>query len=128
MSLEINKSYNFSLYAPSVLGAQKMNAKLIGILDYSSAIKLKNIEQLHRMVYPSLPSGTPSDLTKYLYYNFLVNNESIVLASHWIIPSSIVEVTSINLIVDIYNVQTSDIEIIRKQLSLLGMNFTIKIV
>lgn len=124
----INKHYSFNTYAPSVLGASYDNVKLVGILDYSSAIKIKNVEQLHRQVYPYLIPGTPSDSSSYVYYHFKKGDLDIVLASYWILDSSVVEVTSININVTVFDAKITDVDIIRSQLNLLGFTFDIKIV
>lgn len=124
----INRHYSFNTYAPSILGASYRNAKLIGILDYTSAIKIKNIEQLHRQVYPYLIPGTPNDLTSYTYYHFVVGQTEVVLSSYWIVESSIEEVTSVNINIRVFNTQPSDVQIIRDQLSLLGYTFDIGMV
>jgi hypothetical protein len=132
LNLQINKMYNFSLYAPAVLGASYRNAKLIGILDYTSALKIKNVEQLHRQVYPYLPAGVVNNPKTYTYYHFKYeksgNYYDLVIANPWFIESSVVEVTSINLSILVNNVSLNDIEIIRSQLRLLGYNFTLDIV
>jgi len=131
LNLQINKTYNFNLYAPSVLGASYRNAKLIGILDYTSALKIKNVEQLHRQVYPYLPAGVINNPKTYTYYHFKYEKSGsyydLIVAHPWFIESSVVEVNSFNLFITVNNVSNNDIEIIRNQLRLLGYNFTLDI-
>jgi hypothetical protein len=132
LNLQINKTYNFSLYAPSVLGASYRNAKLIGILDYTSALKLKNVEQLHRQVYPYLPTGVINNPKSYTYYHFRYEQSGsyydLVIANPWFVESSVTEVNSLNLSISINNVSLDDVEVVRSQLRLLGYNFTLDIV
>jgi len=132
LNLQINKMYNFNLYAPSVLGASYRNAKLIGILDYNSALKIKNIEQLHRQVYPYLPAGVINNPRNYTYYHFRYEQSGsyrdLIIANPWFIEPSVTEVNSFNILISVNNVDLNDVEIIRNQLRLLGYNFTFDIV
>ncbi len=57
-SMSINKHYNFSVYANSILGTSYTNTKLVSILDYHTALKFANVELLHRQVFPYLPPNT----------------------------------------------------------------------
>ncbi|EKD89680.1 MAG: hypothetical protein ACD_33C00008G0006 [uncultured bacterium] len=126
-ALTINKYYNFTTYAPSILGTSYNNAKLVSILDYDTALKFGNIELLHKQIYPYLPSNTPSDLTKYTYYLFKTENGNVILADYWLIDTSIQETGGINATINLYNIDSNKVSIIRDQLKLLGINFNITI-
>jgi len=121
----INKHYNFSVYANSVLGSSYRNAKLVSILDYYTALKFANIELLQRQIYPYLPPNTPSDHTKYTYYLFKYNDMNVVLADAWIEQNSIEETEGLNYTLKLNNVTSSQLATIRDQLRLLGISFTI---
>lgn len=123
--LSINKHYNFSVYANSVLGTSYKNTKLTSILDYNTALKFANIELLHRQVYPYLPPNTPSDLTKYTYYLFTYNNKPIVLADVWILQNTIEETEGLNYDLKLRNITSAQLAVIRDQLRLLGISFEI---
>ena len=122
-SLLINKYYNFSVYANSILGTTYTNAKLISILDYHTALKFDNVELIHKQVFPYLPTGTPSDNTKYTYYLFSYNGKNIVLADVWLLYSSVVETLGLNYTIRLNNISTSQYTIVRDQLRLLGISF-----
>lgn len=123
--LSLNKYYNFSVYANSVLGSSYKNAKLVSILDYNTALKFANIELLHRQVYPYLPPGTIADLTKYSYYLFKYNDKDVVLADVWIEQASIEETQGLNYTLRLNNITSPQLATIRDQLRLLGVSFDI---
>jgi len=122
-TLTINKYYNFSVYANSILGTTYNNAKLISILDYHTALKFGNIELIHKQVLPYLPTGTPTDNTKYTYYLFTYKGKSVVLADVWILDSSVVETLGLNYTIRLNNISNSQYIIIKNQLRLLGISF-----
>ena len=123
-TLSINKLYKFYTYAPSILGASFDKAKLVAILDYNSAIKHKNVEFLQKQVYPFLPASTPRNVKDYVFYKFQTESDSnIIMANYWLIDESTVEITTLNLNVNVLNVSTQDISVIREQLRLLGYTF-----
>lgn len=123
--LSINKYYNFSVYANSVLGSSYKNAKLVSILDYHTALKFANIELLQRQIYPYLPPGTLPDHTKYSFYLFKYNDKDIVLADVWIEQSSIEETSGLNYTLKLNNITSPQLATVRDQLRLLGISFDI---
>ena len=124
-TLTINKHYNFSVYANSILGTSYKNTKLISILDYTTALKFSNIELLHRQIYPYLPPNTISDHTKYTYYLFKYKDANIVIADVWILQDSIEETEGLNYTLRLNNITSSQLNIVRDQLRLLGISFDI---
>lgn len=124
-ALEINKFYNFSVYANSVLGTSYKNAKLLSVMDYRTALKFGNIELLHRQVYPYLPPETLKDATKYTYYLFNYNGKDVVLASVWIVESSVEQTSGMSFTLQLNNISDRQLTIIRDQLRLLGISFDI---
>ena len=124
-TLTINKHYNFSVYANSILGTAYKNTKLVSILDYTTALKFGNIELLHRQIYPYLPPNTLADHTKYTYYLFQYNGKTIVIANVWILQNSIEETEGLNYTLKLNNITSTQLTIIRDQLILLGIAFDI---
>lgn len=124
-TLTINKHYNFSVYANSILGTAYKNTKLVSILDYTTALKFGNIELLHRQIYPYLPPNTLADHTKYTYYLFQYNGKTIVIADVWILQNSIEETEGLNYTLTLNNITSTQLTIIRDQLRLLGIAFDI---
>lgn len=118
----INKSYNFTTLAPVILGANYTNMKVIAILNSKEAIKYRDIKTLHDLVsktITSLPKSTV-DLTYYLFEN--ENNEKLVFALEYIEPTSIVQVQTVNIRIDVKNTTTEDLALLRKYLVEVGYN------
>jgi len=127
MNLELGKTYTFNTRAPAILGASIVNAKLIGSIDYDSALAYDNIDLKYRTIYPLLPVGTPDKPTSSVYYRFLTQSgEKIVLADQWIDEATIELVDHINFKVTISQASISDMSRVRDAMLALGYtNFTI---
>lgn len=125
MNLSINSYYNFSVYANSVLGAEYRNVKLVSVMNYQTAVKFSNVTLTHKQVYPYLPEGTPQDLTKYTYYLFKNKEVDLVLADVWIVESSIEIAQGMNYYLELKNISSSKMAMVRDQLKLLGITFTV---
>lgn len=125
MIMKINNFYELSTFASPVLGSTYKGLRLLGILSYENAIKLDNIEAKQKQVFPYLPEGTPRDHTLYTYYHFIRDNKSIILADYWIVPDSIKETGGEIYTITLRNVNSTEIALIRDQLRLLDIDFTI---
>lgn len=125
ISLDINHHYSFSVYANSILGTNYRNARLVSTLDYRRALKYDNIVLQHSRIFPYLPPGTPEDSTKYTYYLFEVNGKEKVLADVWIDQTSVVLSTGVDHTLRLINVTNSQFTMVRDQLRLLGITFTV---
>jgi hypothetical protein len=125
--LELNKVYTFNTLASSILGSQIKSAKLLAILDYSTAVKFANIDLLFRQIYPALPANTPNNPLSCVYYLFdSQSGEKIVLADQWIDMLSVDVVEHINIQVNFTGASVADISRIRDALNSLGyMNYVI---
>ncbi len=123
--MDLYKHYNLSVYAGPVLGSSYTNAKLLSILDYSIALKFDNVELRQKQVRPYLPQGTPTDHTKYTYYLFSYKDKTIVLAEEWIVPASIQETTGVNYSLTLNNITPTMFGIVRDQLRVLGVTYTV---
>lgn len=121
--LNINSTYTFETLVPAILGAKIRNAKLIAVLDYSTVSAFMNPHSQHSVVYPHLPPNTPRDLTKYIYYLFrTVNNEQVVLANVWINESTITEINTNTIKIEVFNVGADDLTRINKLLMSAGFD------
>jgi hypothetical protein len=125
--LSIGKYYNFNTMAPSILGASIKNAKLLAILDYSTAITYDNIDLRYRTIYPVLPNGTPDNPELSIYYRFLSEaGEKIILADIWIQESTVEIVEHIRFQVAFTEASLEDIKRVKDAINALGYtNFTI---
>lgn len=120
MSMRLQRSYNFTTLAPSVLGGNYKNMKVKALLTDREAVKYRDIMSLHRTLKPlitALPSN-PQDCTYVLLEN--INKENILLALEYIDMYSIEEVVSTNINVLIRGTTDMDVSIIRTRLIELG--------
>lgn len=121
MSFKIGKIYTFNTLAPAVLGVIVKNARLTGIVDYSTACKHINVDMLQRNVYPLLPAGTPNITSDYTYYLFKgESGNMVVLADVWIEETSIEEALGKTISISIPNANLEDVTRIRDTLNLMG--------
>lgn len=121
MSLQIGTIYNFNTLVSSILGATYKNASLVGMVNYAGALKYINVAQMQANIQPLLPSGTPTDATKYIYYIFkLQDGSQFITADQWLDATSIVPVTTTTLTVVITGAGPADITPIKNALVLLG--------
>lgn len=125
MNMELNKYYDLSVFADVILGSAYKSAKLIGILNYDNARKFEPIYDLHKQVYSRLPKGTPSDYTKYTYYQFQVEDKTIIIADVWIVPGSVSLREGVSYTIILEDVSSGDINDVRDALRGLGLTFTI---
>ncbi|MDQ6990759.1 MAG: hypothetical protein Q9M11_03405 [Mariprofundaceae bacterium] len=122
----INKSYNFTTLAPSILGASFSNMKVRGIVTIDEAVKHADVVTKHesvRALIPGLPV-TPNNLVFIIFVDTTGN--IVVLAQDYVDPPSILLVTTTDLSVRIFNVDSSMEAIIKLRLKELGIaNFTV---
>ena len=120
MEFSLNKIYNFSTLMPSVLGTSFKSMKVKGVLTSQEAVKYRDIATLHATVL-SMLSGLPKRIEQLSYILFEnIDGEQLLLAYEYIDISSIVEVKTINIRVDIFDTNTEDINILRTRLVELG--------
>jgi hypothetical protein len=125
--MNINKVYTFSTNASALLGSVIKNAKLIGTMDYVTAMGYENIGVKYRSIFPLLPNGTPDDPASSIYYRFLTESgEKIIMCDQWINMSTVEVVEHVRLKVQFTEVGINDISTIRDALNSLGYTkFTI---
>jgi hypothetical protein len=117
-NFNIGVVYNFNTTASSILGTEIKYAKLIGILNYESALQYENIYLKYRNIYPLLPNGTPNSPETSIYYLFLSQSgEKFVFADIWIDHNSVTVVNEIALRINLTGVQLSDIQVLRNMLN-----------
>ncbi len=121
--LQLLTTYSFETRAPAILGAKIKNAKLVSILDYSTAVKTYSVNSQHANIYRHLPMGTVRDPSKYTYYVFeTVNGERKCFADVWINDTSVTVVTADTLVVTVYNTNNDDRERLRTLLLSAGFD------
>lgn len=130
-AMENKKTYDFEVYAPSVLGTTFKRIEILGYFAYETAILLAGeLEPMHAEVYSTgnLPTGTPNDPRQYNYYRIKKPDGSITtLGEPWIDQSSIVEVQSKTAVVTLPNMSTTDLIRLRDMFTQAGfVDFDIK--
>lgn len=129
MLFEIKKTYNFSTLAPTLLGSDYTNLKVKAILTSEAAVKYSDIVSTHQTVkstIKNLPDNV-SDLTYILFENS--DKTTMILPVEYIETDSVVEVSSINIRIDIPNVTVDDVNILKTRLKELGyLDFKVSLV
>lgn len=128
LNFELGKSYTFNTKAPGILGTSIKNAKLIGIVDYDTAITYDNIDLKYRTIYPVLPAGTPDNPRSCIFYRFQSESgERIILADQWIDGGSLEVIDHVNFTVTVTEASIQDMTRVRDALLALGYTrFNIK--
>jgi len=125
----IAQSYNFTTLAPSLLGGDYTNMKVTGIITYVEAVKRSDVTTKHitvKQLIPGLPA-TPNNLI-FIVFTDASGNE-LVLAQDYIDPVTIVIVTTVNILVEVFDVASSMEPILRQRLKELGIiNFKLSTV
>lgn len=120
MDFKLKHTYNFNTLAPSILGEKYTLMKVKAILDASEAVKYTDISTLHTTLKPII-TGLPehvNDLTFVLFQNS--DGEESVYAMEYIDSTTLEEVTAVNVRVEVMDITTSDLNIIKTKLLELG--------
>jgi len=123
LSFSINKSYNITTLAPTLLGGEYKNIKVKAILSASEAVQYRDIYTLHQSVtniVDSLPQKV-SDCSYVLFELSDENKTSLLLANEYIDPYTIVEVNTVNIGIKIYDNNSKNIALIRSTLKEVGI-------
>ncbi len=124
---EVGSRYNFSTWAPAILGRSFKDALVSAIFDYETALNYRSVDYTHRMVKPLLPASSANNPNKLTYVLFKFKDGSThVLANEWIDSSTVLKTTMLNAIIDLYDVDEVRIAGVQRALSLLGVNFNIR--
>lgn len=122
---KINEHYSFSTYTNPIIATAYKAAKLASILDYKTAVKFGNIDLIQKQIFPYLPPGTPKNHNNYTYLLFDVNGKTVVIAEEWIIPNSVTQSEGKSYTLTLNNITSTQMAIVRDQLRLLGISYTI---
>lgn len=121
-TVDINSTYTFRLYANAILGSGYSKAKVLAILDYSTAMQLQDVQAVHAQVLPLLPSGTPIDPAKLIYLKIRTSSDAVVvLALDWISSQPVLD-DATEVTVTISNISTADLPRISAALKANGFN------
>lgn len=108
----IGNTYNFSTYAPAILGAEHNNMVVKGIFGYDVATSFTQPDVKHSVIYPYLVDEgitVANDPVNYTYVLFKAQNGSnVVLALEWIKLLTVIELTTRKLIIEIDDAKPGD--------------------
>jgi hypothetical protein len=114
--LQIGNIYDFQFLAPALLGTGLTNAKVLGLLDYSSAASIQDVVPVHASIYSLLPAGTPVKAQDLIYVKVKTSLGLIrVIAMNWIAsqPTLVVK-TTVTVVVS--NINMSQLAALRQAL------------
>jgi hypothetical protein len=114
VDFSLNKSYSFSTLAPSVLGDKYENLKLVGIITKDEAIKLGgDIVTTHLILCDLIPGIRNLDINSLTYYKFLTkSNDVVVIAREYINLNTVIEVSTVNIMIKIPNLNSMHLAIL----------------
>jgi len=123
----INKSYNFTTLAAAILGAAYTNMKVLGILTANEAVKYNDVYTQYE-VLKTIISGLPTsaDMLTYVLFVDALGNKKVI-AQEYIDPVSVTLVTTTNLRIDIFNIDSAMEAVINlrfKELGITNFNMT----
>ena len=129
MLFEIKKTYNFSTLAPTLLGSDYTNLKVKAILTSEAAVKYSDIVSTHQTVKSTI-KNLPDNVSDLIYILFENSDKTtMILPVEYIETDSVVEVSSINIRIDIPNVTVDDVNILKTRLKELGyLDFKVSLV
>ena len=116
---QLNHKYNFTTYAPTVLGGSWKLVKVKAIMGVDEASKYRDVRTVHQVLSTQIPSLPDIESCTFI----LVENqdhETSVLAVEWIDPSSIVLTDKVTIKVVLSDIDSSEIPMIRNHFLELG--------
>lgn len=123
MEFKIGTYYNFSTYAPSILGQEYKKLLLMAIGDYKLASMFDNVDIKQNAVQGYLPSGSNTDASKESYLVFRTETQSIIVfAMSWINMSTIESAVYSMVVVTVESASAEDATRIRQILAAAGYN------
>lgn len=120
MGFSINKSYRFFTLAPSILGGEHTNMKVLAIMTADQAVQQQDIVTQHNAlsaIIPMLPKSV-SDCTFILFKT--ANGDRVLYANEYIDQSTITETATTNIRIELLDAELLDLAVIRTRLLELG--------
>jgi hypothetical protein len=110
LSEYLNQRLSFDTAAPGILGSSRSGARLVAVLDYSTASAFADVQAKHAQVKNVVPD-IPAQAGKYLYGKFTYpDGSSEILGEPWIVASSIRAVVTRTLLITIDQNVTEETE------------------
>lgn len=120
---------SFNAHATAILGTNFKRVRVLGILDYESAMNYINVPVMSVNVYPSLPPGVNKNYQTYQYLKLRHSNgDTSCIAMEWIDASTYVIHEGVDIEFKVENVNAADADRIREILGFNGfeaVNFTL---
>ncbi len=121
--VKLGSTVSFDLWPVQVLGTSIKNAKVLGLFDASTAMQLGyDAPAQHVAVYPTLPSETPNDYSKYNYlYLKLASGQKTFIGIPWVKEATWVEEMVRTIAIFVENVTPSQENLAVQALSANGL-------
>lgn len=126
MNFQIDGIYSFEVYPTAIIGTNFKNVKVEGVINQSMAEALGfDTKALHAAVYPSLPSSTVNDPSKYNYLKIKTpSGQTQILGLPWINMNTVQQINLGKFIIEIDNESSSSQQKILTTLAANGYKVT----
>lgn len=127
----VGNTYNFSTYAPAILGSAHNNMRVKAVFGYEMAVTFSQPDVKHSAIYPYLVAESlviPDDPKSYTYVMFgTTAGVDVVMAIEWVKLDTVEAVVSQKLIIEIPDTKPGDAAYYRDVLLQAGAkNITIR--
>ncbi len=127
----VGNSYDFTTYAPAILGSDHKNMRVKAVFGYEMATSFSQPDVQHSAIYPYLISegvAVPDDPKSYTYVMLSTDaGVDVIMAVEWVKLDSVEQITSRKLIIEIPDTKPGDAEYYRNVLLTAGAkNITIR--
>ena len=119
MLFKTGGNYDFNTIAPITLNNYK-NVKVSGIIDFDIAINFEDVIGINEKIKEELGRDITGIETSKFYIFKGFNDEKIILSELWIVPDSIKQIESVDLLVKVKNVEDTDLYVIQNLLRKAG--------
>lgn len=126
-NFELKKTYSFDIYPKNYFENDFDNVTVVGVFDYSTAVKFADIDTIHAAIRNSVPHipDSPNDYT-YIQFEGKSGNR-VILGTPWIKNDTIKNIDSKKIIIEVSDVSADNIKDISAALSQNGFdNFKIR--
>lgn len=122
-NIQLDTTVSFDLYPAHFLGTRIKNAKVLGLVNATTAMQLGfDAPAVHAAVFPTLPNGTVNAYDKYYYVRLkLTSGESTFIGVPWIKESTYVVEVVRNVALHIENISPDQQNRAIQALSAIGL-------
>jgi len=123
--MDIGQYYDFNTLAPTTLGLKYRGVKLIRTELLGDAVTSMDVVTVNASVSTETGVKIPYDVNSAKFYIFEVNGNEMVFSEHWIDNNSIVETSTKDIVVEINDINVTNIPVLEQMLAKMGLSFKI---